>query len=103
MKRLVSLLAVAAMGVGLAWSAAAEPKRGGTLTFVYRIIGGHFNPTIASGTPTGIPGTQMFAALLRFDDKWQPQPYLAKSWEITDDGLSVIVCSKRRGIWQQCL
>ncbi len=66
-----ALLAAAALALP---SAMAEPKRGGTLTFIYRIIAGHFNPTIASGTPTGIPGTQLFAALLRYDDQWRPQP-----------------------------
>ncbi len=71
--------------------ALAQPKQGGTLNFIYRTIAGHFNPAIASGTPTGIPGTQMFAALIRYDDKWNPQPYLAESWNIADDGLSVTV------------
>jgi peptide/nickel transport system substrate-binding protein len=92
-KRAILAAAVAAVALsGFALGAqAAEPKQGGTLTFIYRVIAGHFNPTIASGTPTGIPGTQMFAALLRYDDKWNPQPYLAESWNIADDGLSVTV------------
>ena len=84
----VAMVALAGFAVG---AQAGEPKQGGTLTFIYRIIAGHFNPTIASGTPTGIPGTQMFAALLRYDDQWNPQPYLAESWNIADDGLSVTV------------
>jgi peptide/nickel transport system substrate-binding protein len=79
--------------------AMSEPKQGGTLTFIYRIIAGHFNPTIASGTPTGIPGTQLFAALLRYDDQWRPQPYLAKSWTISDDGLSVTVNLRENAVF----
>ena len=90
-KKMTITAVAAALCVGLASGVNAEPNRGGTLTFIYRIIGGHFNPTIASGTPTGIPGTQMFAALLRFDDQWRPHPYLAESWKISDDGLSVTV------------
>jgi peptide/nickel transport system substrate-binding protein len=78
---------------------AAEPQQGGTLTFAYRLIGGHFNPTIASGTPTGIPGTQLFAALLRFNDKWEPQPYLAKSWEISDDGRLVTLKLRENAVF----
>lgn len=68
---------------------AATPKRGGTL-----VIGGplslrHFNGAIQSGSATAIPGTQIFASPLRFDADWKPQPYLARSWEVAPDGLSV--------------
>ena len=94
MRKLLAALTSAALSLGAVATTAtatAEPKQGGTLTFSYRIIAGHFNPAIASGTPTGIPGTQLFAALLRFDDEWNPQPYLAESWEISDDGLTVTV------------
>ena len=68
-------------------SFAAEPKRGGTL-----IVGGgagvrHLNPAVQSGGATGVPGTQLFAGLVRIDDKFEPHPYLAKHWEISDDGL----------------
>ena len=94
MRKLLAALTSATLSlaaVATTATATAEPKQGGTLTFSYRIIAGHFNPAIASGTPTGIPGTQLFAALLRFDDEWNPQPYLAESWEISDDGLTVTV------------
>ncbi|HJM51366.1 MAG TPA: ABC transporter substrate-binding protein [Alphaproteobacteria bacterium] len=97
---LTAAIAGAAMALVLAGPAsAAEPKQGGTLTFIYRIIGGHFNPAIASGTPTGIPGTQLFAALLRFDAQWNPQPYLAESWKIADDGLSVRVNLRKNAVF----
>ena len=49
----------------------------------------HLNPTVQSGIATAVPGTQIFATLLRYDADWRPQPYLAKSWSIADDGLSV--------------
>lgn len=86
---LAAALTAFAFAATVADAQAAGPKQGGALTFIYRIVAGHFNPTIASGTPTGIPGTQMFAALLRYDDQWRPQPCLAESWNIADDGLSV--------------
>lgn len=78
---------------------AAEPKQGGTLTFINRLIGGHFNTNIASGTPTGIPGVQLHAALLRFDNNWKPQPYLAESWEISEDGLAVTVKLRKNAVF----
>lgn len=47
----------------------------------------HLNPAIQSGQATGVPGVQLFAGLLQMDDKFQPHPYLAKSWTVSDDGL----------------
>ncbi len=67
-----------------------EPKRGGVVVISYG--GGtprHFNPALVSGTSTAIVGTQVFASLLRYDENWNPQPYLAKSWDISEDGLAV--------------
>ncbi len=92
-----AVVAAASVLPGLA--TADEPKRGGTLTFIYRLMAGHFNPAIASGTPTGIPGTQLFAALLRFDDQWNPQPYLAKSFKVADDGLSVTLKLRENAVF----
>jgi peptide/nickel transport system substrate-binding protein len=31
----------------------------------------------------------LFAAPLRYDEDWTPQPYLAKSWDVSEDGLTV--------------
>jgi peptide/nickel transport system substrate-binding protein len=69
--------------------AAEEPKRGGTLVMAIQSTPRHLNPAVQSGTATGQPGTQLFAAPLRYDEDWTPQPYLAESWEISDDGLKV--------------
>ncbi|MBF0227486.1 MAG: ABC transporter substrate-binding protein, partial [Desulfobacterales bacterium] len=49
----------------------------------------HLNPAIQSGLITAFPGTQIFAGLVRFDNKWNPHPYLAEKWGISKDGLSV--------------
>ncbi len=49
----------------------------------------HFNGAVQSGIATGMISTQLFASPLRYDDKWNPQPYLAKSWEVAPDKLSV--------------
>ncbi|WP_240464971.1 ABC transporter substrate-binding protein, partial [Pseudomonas aeruginosa] len=42
-----------------------------------------------SGTATALPSAQLFASLLRYDDDWKPQPYLAQSWELAPDGKSL--------------
>ena len=68
---------------------AEEPKKGGTLVMAIQQTPRHLNPAVQSGTATGQPGTQLFAAPLRYDEGWNPQPYLAESWEIAADELSV--------------
>ncbi|MDH3597542.1 MAG: ABC transporter substrate-binding protein, partial [Rhodospirillales bacterium] len=68
---------------------AEEPKRGGTLVQAIQNTPRHLNPAVQSGIATGEPGTQLFASLLRYDESWTPEPYLAKSWEVSHDGLSV--------------
>ena len=92
-KKNLGLIATAALAVGIvAGSTAtvsAEPKRGGTLNMIYRVIGAHFNPTIVSGTPTGIAATQMFSSLTRVDKDWKVHPLLAQSWTTSDDGKKI--------------
>lgn len=66
-----------------------EPVRGGTLIMAIADTPRHLNPAVQSGIATGQPGTQLFAAPLRYDEDWTPQPYLAESWEVSEDGLSV--------------
>ena len=88
MKHLIKGFAVAAL---LASTAMAEdvPKRGGTLVTVIGTNVRNLNPAVQSGIATGFPGAQLFASPLRYDDDWTPQPYLAESWETSEDGLSV--------------
>ena len=88
-KRLAVATALASALCGV--STAQEPKKGGTLTMAIQQTPRHLNPAVQSGTATGQPGTQLFASLLRYDDGWTPQPYLAESWAVSDDGLSVTV------------
>ena len=80
----VALLALATLAVS---SYGEEPRRGGTLV----VAGGagipHLNPAVYSGPQAGI-GVQLFAGLVRVDDKFEPEPYLAERWEISSDGLS---------------
>ena len=76
------------------WTFAAEPKEvmppsGGELVISLYASPHHLNPAIQSGMATALPGAQIFAGLLRFDNEWNPHPYLAEKWEISKDGLSV--------------
>lgn len=86
-KQFLTATAAAAL---LATSALAdEPKRGGTLVTVITSTPRVLNPAVQSGIATGFPGAQLFASPLRYDDSWTPQPYLAKSWDVSEDGLKV--------------
>lgn len=80
------------MALGLApGMPSAEPRQGGELVIISTQAPRHLNPAVQSGIATGLPGTQIFASLLRYDDEWNPHPYLAESWEWSDDGLSLTV------------
>ena len=68
---------------------ADTPKQGGTLIWAIQNTPRHLNPAVQSGISTGQPGTQLFAAPLRYDDQWNPHPYLAREWHTSDDGLTV--------------
>ncbi len=66
-----------------------DPVAGGTLVIGSTQVPRHLNGTVQSGYATAVPGTQLNASPLLFDEEWNPQPYLAESWEVAEDGLSV--------------
>ena len=68
---------------------AQTPKKGGTLVLGLQGTPRHLVPAVQSGVATAVPGTQIFATPLRFDENWKPQPYLAESWSFSDDGKSL--------------
>ena len=80
---------LALLGVLAVPAAAEEPQPGGTLIAAMGTNVRNLNPAVQSGIVTGFPGAQLFAAPLRYDADWTPQPYLAKSWEVSEDGLKV--------------
>lgn len=76
-----------AYGAGL--RATAQAAGANTLILATTQVPRHFNGAVQSGVATAMPSTQIFASPLRYDDKWNPQPYLAQSWEVSSDGLAV--------------
>ncbi|MGI9484622.1 MAG: ABC transporter substrate-binding protein [Geminicoccaceae bacterium] len=89
MRATVPILLTTLLCLLISMSAIAEPRPGGTLIIATASSPRHLNPAVQSGTPVGIPGSQVFAAPLRFDADWNPEPYLAESWEWSKDGLSL--------------
>lgn len=78
-----------ALAAPSAQTALAQGKPGGTAVVVVQQAPRHLNPAVQSGIATAIPGAQIFASPLRFDEKWNARPYLAESWEVSKDGLTV--------------
>lgn len=92
-KRVIRFAATAATAIGLMASPvmAQTDKHGGTL-----IVGAfqsprHLNGAVQSGFATALPSTQLFAGLLRYDEEWNAQPYLATEWEWIDEGMALEV------------
>ena len=59
----------------------------------------HLNGAVQSGIATALPSTQVFASPLRFDDKWNPQPYLAESWKLAEDGKSLTLNLRKNAVF----
>ena len=94
-----ALIAAAALAFVSAPLAAQEPKRGGTLVMGQSVPTSQFNNAIASGTAVMVPGAQLFASPLMHDENWNPKPYLAESWEIAPDALSVTLRLRKNAVF----
>ncbi len=79
--------------------AQVQPKRGGTLVVGTTQTPRHLNGAVQSGIATAVPSTQLFASPLRFDDKWNPQPYLAESWKLAEDGMSLTLNLRKNAVF----
>jgi peptide/nickel transport system substrate-binding protein len=93
---LLTLAAVAATGSP---AHAQEAKRGGTLVVGSTLTARHLNGAVQSGVATAIPSTQLFASPLRFDDQWNPQPYLAEKWSLSEDGKSLTLNLRKNAVF----
>jgi len=83
------LVSIVALTVLFTAQSFAEPKRGGTLTVIHNSPIPHLNNAIRSGTTTGYPATKIFASPLRLNMKYEFEPYLAESWQFSEDKKSL--------------
>ncbi|VWX61532.1 Peptide ABC transporter substrate-binding protein [Burkholderiales bacterium 8X] len=95
----LSAIVLAAGALLAAPATAQEPKRGGTLVIGSTQTPRHLNGAVQSGIATALPSTQIFASPLRFDDKWNPQPYLAESWKLAEDGKSLTLNLRKNAVF----
>ena len=98
-RALAALFAAAAVTLLPAALQAQEAKRGGTFIIGTVQVPRHLNGAVQSGIATAMPSTQLFASPLRFDDKWQAQPYLAESWKLAEDGKSLTLKLRKNALF----
>ncbi len=72
-------------GVGQGGAVQEEPKYGGTLV-VAGSDPGPLNPAITSAGTTHPVTGQIFNGLVRLNRDYEPEPDLAESWEVSEDG-----------------
>lgn len=75
-----TLALVGSVAASVSMPSLAQPiRKGGTLVIGFGQTPRSLNGAVASGVPTALPSTQLFASPLRYDDQWNPKPYLAES------------------------
>src|SRR5690606_29973573 len=99
MSRLTIALAGALLAVLASGTAMAEPKAGGTLHIGSTQQPRHLNGAVQSGIATAMPSSQLFASLLRYDENWSPQPYLAETWQMSEDGKTLTLQLRKNAVF----
>lgn len=84
---------------GVTTTAADEPVRGGTLVVAISSDPGGLNPAITTSGATHTASELMFNGLVALDENLEPQPELAESWEISDDGATYTFTLRDDVVW----
>ena len=93
-------VAGAAWGVALASAALAqEPAAGGTLHVVVNPEPPMLMQGLNQNGPTNMIAGNIYESLLRFSPELEPQPSLAKSWEVSEDGLTYTFTLREGVTW----
>lgn len=89
---MLGLSLMAAMWAGTSLAQQAEtPQRGGTAIVGLAAEPKGFNPALTSSTPDTVAGCMVYEGLVTMDTRDgrdEIAPLLAKSWEVSDDGLT---------------
>ena len=85
LKRLTSLAATLIVAAGTAYAA---PVSGGRANVVIQPEPPSLMLGLVQNGPTQMVAGNIYESLLRYDENLEPMPQLAKSWEISDDGLT---------------
>src|SRR5262245_30113027 len=89
MRRSLLLVACAIVTALVAGTGAAQtPQRGGTMLTAMAADPTNINPDLSTGGPDLFIGCMVYEGLIRFGKGFKIEPLLAKSWEISPDGLT---------------
>lgn len=88
-RHVMQAAAGAASIFGIPESVLAQSAKGGVVVIGTTQRPRHLNPAVQSGIATMMPGAQLFATPMTIDSKWQPQPYLAEKWTVSEDARSI--------------
>lgn len=68
-----------------------DAQPGGELALAMVSMPPTLNSALTAVPMTTMPAAQIFASLFRLNAQFEPQPYLAERWHLSDDGLSLTV------------
>jgi peptide/nickel transport system substrate-binding protein len=85
--------------LGIPMSVLAQAARGGVVVIGSTLRPRHLNPAVQSGIATMMPGAQLFATPMGIDPKWQPTPFLAESWEVSEDARSITLRLRKDAVF----
>ncbi|MDQ3304382.1 MAG: ABC transporter substrate-binding protein [Actinomycetota bacterium] len=78
---------------------ASEPVRGGTLVAAIDSDPGQLNPAITTSGAVHTASELMYNGLVGLSPALEPEPELAESWEITDDGATYTFTLRDDVVW----
>jgi peptide/nickel transport system substrate-binding protein len=87
-RRFLGIIGTAAAGYMLPWSAwgADAVADGGTFVVALSNEPATLNPMLSQALPTFLTGNQIYDTLVKYNEKFEPIPWLAKSWKVAPDG-----------------
>lgn len=83
--------------IGLSAASAQSPKPGGTVHVALTPEPPMLMQGLNQNGPTNMVAGNIYESLLRYDEKLNPQPSLAKSWAISADGKVLHLQAARGG------
>lgn len=94
-----AIAASASSMFGFSLEALAAAAKGGVVVIGTTQKPRHLNSAVQSGIATMSPAAQLFATPLLMNANWEPQPYLAEKWEISEDGRSLRLALNKSAIF----
>ena len=85
-RSMLGAVLLAAVALGCSPAFAAEPKRGGTLTYTFHPEPTALSTIATSAVPVAIISTKIFESLLEYEGAGlKPKPGLALSWSVDEN------------------